>query len=242
MLVGVLSDAHGNFQGLKSCLAAMKRLGVGRVIYLGDAIGYLPYGAEVASRLTDEGILCLMGNHEAMVFDMVPRSDDKEAVYGHSRFCVDLPGKWRDQVVANGSRMRMNICGREILFVHASPDDSLSGYIRPDDDLICDEKVDFVFMGHTHRPFLRSHDRVVHVNVGSCGLPRDYGALLAFAVLDTSTGRVELFRIPIKTDELISDPRMSGVHPDVIRCFARVCSQPVGTVLKHSEADQADSK
>lgn len=237
MLIGVLSDAHGNLRGLDICLDAMRRLGVDRVIYLGDAIGYLPYGAEVASRLIDQDIHCLMGNHEAMVFGLLPKSDDKEAVYGHSKFCGDLPSRWRDHVTANGSRMRTNICGREILFVHASPDDSLSGYVRPDDELSCDEDVDFVFMGHTHRPFLRRHGRAIHVNVGSCGLPRDHGALLAFAVLDANVGRVELFRIPIDVDELLSDPRMAGVHPDVTRCFTRVCSQPVGTLFRRSDED-----
>lgn len=239
MRIGVLSDAHGNILGLNACLGAMKRLGVDKVVFLGDAVGYLPYGAEVCARLADEGAHCLMGNHEAMVFGLLPRSAESEAVYGHDRFCGNLPTNWRDMVVRNGPRFSMTIDSHRLLFVHASPENPLLGYIRPDDDLSCSEETDYVFMGHTHRPFQRDHDGVVYMNVGSCGLPRDYGSLLAFAIFDSSTGRAELFRVPIEVERLISGDGMADVHQDVIRCFQRVCPQPFGTLL-HSSNEGGD--
>ena len=47
MVIGLLSDAHGNPLGLRSCLAALRAAGAGQVYFLGEAVGYLPGEAEV---------------------------------------------------------------------------------------------------------------------------------------------------------------------------------------------------
>ncbi len=41
MKIGVLSDAHGNPDGLKMCIDFFIQKKVGKIYFLGDAIGYL---------------------------------------------------------------------------------------------------------------------------------------------------------------------------------------------------------
>ena len=57
MVIGLLSDAHGNPLGLRSCLAALRAAGAGQVYFLGDAVGYLPGEAEVIDILLAEGVV-----------------------------------------------------------------------------------------------------------------------------------------------------------------------------------------
>jgi predicted phosphodiesterase len=110
---------------------------------------------------------------------------------------------------------------RRLLLVHGAPWDPLGGYVFPDTDLapLAALPYDFIFMGHTHRPFVRTEAGTCVVNVGSCGLPRDIGSSSCFAVYDGGTGQVELIRPALDT-ELVrrTYPR---AHPAVLAVLDR---------------------
>ncbi|MEI9958765.1 MAG: metallophosphoesterase family protein [Ferruginibacter sp.] len=84
---------------------------------------------------------------------------------------------------------KVNIDNRNLLFVHGSPFNPLNGYVYPDSDISQFEGLlyDVIFMGHTHRPFIKKSGMKTIVNVGSCGLPRDIGNRLTVVMYDTIT-------------------------------------------------------
>jgi hypothetical protein len=65
------------------------------------------------------------------------------------------------------------------------------------------------------------------VNVGSCGLPRDQGDLLAFAMYDSNTGCCEVFRVRIDIGQIIDHFALLPAADEVYQCLARVKSEPV---------------
>jgi diadenosine tetraphosphatase ApaH/serine/threonine PP2A family protein phosphatase len=76
--------------------------------------------------------------------------------------------------------------------------------VYPDSDLgvYADIPYDIVFMGHTHRQFLRRQSDKWFCNVGSVGLPRDNGRLMGFAIFDTSDGSIVLYRKKIDAERI----------------------------------------
>lgn len=69
----VLSDLHANLQATEACLAHADRAGAGRVVFLGDLVGY---GADpvavvrlVAERLARGAAVAVLGNHDAAALD-----------------------------------------------------------------------------------------------------------------------------------------------------------------------------
>lgn len=68
MLLGIISDVHANALALEACLAACERLGVDRLVFPGDVVGYGPDPEAVTRRvagLVASGAICLKGNHDA---------------------------------------------------------------------------------------------------------------------------------------------------------------------------------
>ena len=64
MILGLISDIHGNLSALEAVLADMEENGAERVICLGDVVGYGPFPGECLDLVRRCGAV-LMGNHEA---------------------------------------------------------------------------------------------------------------------------------------------------------------------------------
>src|SRR5262249_41499128 len=120
--------------------------------------------------------------------------------------------------------------------VHGSPDDHVWGYVYPDTDLAgfaSDPSLAgaYVFMGNTHRPFVKKVGATTFVNVGSCGLPRDVGHLGACCVLDDRTGRVRLIRFDIRAETAAALARCGPVHARVLALLDRQEEELVGELV-----------
>ncbi|MGH9721281.1 MAG: metallophosphoesterase family protein [Bryobacteraceae bacterium] len=228
MRIGLLSDAHGNAFGLERCLQAMAGLSAGRLYFLGDAVGYLPGEQDVLALLKDSGIICQMGNHEAMLLGRLRPHPENEPIYRHSAAFERLGSAGLAAVSDWPASREVVLDGRRLLLVHGSPSNVLEGYCYPDSGLseFEDLPYDAVFMGHTHRPFVRRAGNVLAVNVGSCGLPRDQGNALAFAVYDSQTNHAEIYRLLFDPAEVLQRYG-DAVHDFVRRCFER--RLPAGT-------------
>ena len=65
MRILVVSDIHGNLEGLEACLAAAKSAGgYDRVFNLGDIVGYGANPNEVVARSRELGGVYVRGNHD----------------------------------------------------------------------------------------------------------------------------------------------------------------------------------
>ncbi len=221
MLVGVFSDAHGHDEAFDRARDLLLSEGCERLFFLGDSVGYIP-SAGVVQRLRDQqDITSLKGNHDAMLLaGSVPAA--KEAAYLFDVTAAKLTRADVAFLTTLESRCEAVLDGRRCLFVHGSPIDPLDGYVYPDTELagLAVGDWDVVFMGHTHRPFVRHCEGRQFVNVGSCGLPRDDVAEGAACVYDTSTGEARILRFPIG-DSAARVKRLYDLHPAVVAYLDR---------------------
>lgn len=244
MIVGMLSDAHGNVEGLLAGLAILRREAAARILYLGDAVGYLPGSAVVDAISADDGIDPIAGNHEAMLLDTDGAFDDGVFRFSETRRALGRPGmeriaKWPD-------RRTIGTPSGPVLVVHDGPGGG-GDHLRTDADLVALGPLPWsiVCMGHTHRPFIRMVGSTLFVNVGSCGLPRDDGRFGAVAVLDTETGDVRIIRFDLRDATRRAMARVGPVHPLVAATMARRTSlgpEVSGTAVPSVERNVGGSR
>lgn len=227
MIIGLFSDVHGNLVALKQCLSALSRADADKSYFLGDAVGYYPDGNTVLSLLAERQIECIRGNHDAMLVGDLPLDANKDIVYGLERQRKGITSSNTNFVKSWPLKRTVRIDKYNILIVHGSPVDPLGGYTYPDSDLVpfTELPYDIIFLGHTHRPFIREISAVRVVNVGSCGLPRDQGNLLSYAIFDTETGDIRILREEVDTELLLREYR--HIHPSVVACIKRKPNSPV---------------
>ncbi|MDR2337616.1 MAG: metallophosphatase family protein [Deltaproteobacteria bacterium] len=222
MRIAIFADIHGNIEFFTACLNKMRELEADAYYFLGDAIGYMPSGLEVLSKLKQINAKCLMGNHEAMFCNFLEYNCKQEKVYQFSKLLQHKLNIVEE--IKNWLPFRIETMNElNILFVHGSPYNPLQGYIYLDSpERYCDfYQYDFVFCAHSHQPFISINKHTTLVNVGSCGLPRDIGNSPAFVLLDTITREIRIIRLNLNIDTLLLDLKSKGVHQEVINCFLR---------------------
>ena len=64
MRLAIIADIHGNSRALDAVIADISKIGVDRIVSLGDNIGYGPEPEEVVRTLQGYRVLSVMGNHE----------------------------------------------------------------------------------------------------------------------------------------------------------------------------------
>jgi predicted phosphodiesterase len=233
MLIGLLSDAHGNPLGLRLCLAALRAAGAGEVYFLGDAVGYLPGEAEVIDILLAEGVVCQRGNHEAMLLGDMDLDPGRDRAYGLAAVARRMPPGVRAVLAGWPDAREVELAGRRLLLVHGSPRDHLGEYVYPDSDIdwIGALGYDAVFMGNSHRPFATRRGAALVANVGSCGLPRDQGNLAACAVYDPAANECQVLRVPMDA-EAVTAQFAEPVSDLVAECLSRRAAQPFGSIVR----------
>jgi len=61
-MIAILSDIHGNRPALEAVFAEIAKLGVRRMVVLGDVVGYGPFPNDCL-RMISGAEVCLQGNH-----------------------------------------------------------------------------------------------------------------------------------------------------------------------------------
>lgn len=220
MKIGVLSDAHGNLIGLEKCLNFFASEKTDRIYFLGDFVGYFPQVNEVIEKLIESNARCVVGNHDVMITDSAIVDPKKAEIYNLDLTRELLLVKNRNYLSSLPLFLEEKLDKLRVLFVHGSPANHLEGYLYPDTSLedFRDLKFDYIFSGHTHRPFIRKLGNKVFVNVGSCGISRDNSEWYSCCLLDTKSGEVDIYRIKADVEELKLNYK-NKVHPDIIKYF-----------------------
>jgi len=215
MIYGIISDIHGNLQALRAALAALREEGVDSVLCLGDLVGYGANPNEVIAEAREVMDVCVAGNHD---FGAVGKTDISIFNSTARTACV-----WTGKVLTTDHREyleQLPLTHLTDLFtlVHASPDKpSLWNYVTTYGEVqesMGAFTTSLCFIGHSHVPFLVEQSEegalAAHknpfceirpgarylVNPGSVGQPRDGCPEAAFAILDTTSMRVEIRRVP----------------------------------------------
>jgi predicted phosphodiesterase len=211
VILGVISDVHGNRPALEAVLAALGS--VDALVCCGDLVGYYPDVAWVVERVRALGALVVRGNHELMATGARPVPAERAAYYRIAEARAALSPDELAWLAGLPESLTLVQGGARVEVRHASPWDEET-YLYPDSDL---GRVDlpagsFLLLGHTHHPMLRRAGGGTVANPGSVGQPRDWDPRAAFARLDTATGRWEQRRVAY--DHLAYQRRMEGLGLD----------------------------
>lgn len=215
----VISDIHGNMQALDAVMS----IAHDEVICLGDIVDYGPSPGECIDLLDKQGIPTIMGNHDnAVAFRM-------ECGCGYEYKHLSVSTREYTWNVLNerqlGFLKKLPFSlervenGRKLYFTHGSPL-SFYDYIRPDTPeevirgYINGLDADFIFVGHSHTPFVRKIGDVTLVNPGSVGQPKDEDNRASCAVFDTDTLRTEIIRVRYDMETVCDNIRKSMSHAD----------------------------
>ncbi len=222
--IGIISDAHGNPFGLQACIDKLRKKGIKKIYFLGDAVGYLPLAGEVLEILKQEDVSSIMGNHDAMLCGQIEIELDKSDIYGFKHLPERTVDSVSQELSAWQKRRELNIDGRKLLFVHGSPWKELSEYVYPDSDIhrFTGLEYDAVFMGHTHFPFRKKIDNMLIANAGSCGLPRDVGNMACCLVYNLDKNEIEIIRVPFDINIVIDESKyVYEPAKEVVDCLHR---------------------
>lgn len=223
MKIGFISDAHGNAVGLKLALEQLQEVDrVDRIYFLGDHVGYMPDVNEVIEKIRSSCYHSLSGNHDAMLLGRISYDSSREEIYKLQKAKEELHQRHQDYLSKLIPFHESIISGKKILMVHGSPFDPLNGYAYEDkiSDTFYELGYDYIFMAHTHRPFILKKNKVTLVNTGSCGLPRDKGDMISVVVFEPEEDKVEIKRIKMNIDEVCRNYK-NNIHESVVECLNR---------------------
>jgi predicted phosphodiesterase len=221
----LLSDIHANIDAVLAVEEDLHRRQEhwDLVLVLGDLVDYGPAPDEVIAWVRGHAHHAVRGNHDhAMATGADCRSSPayKElSVATRAFFRPRLEPASLAFLQALPTRLSVNIDGRTALMVHATPRNPLFEYLGPDAPHkawaaaigVLAEDSDYVFLGHTHLPFVRRVGKATVVNPGSLGQPKDGDPRGCYAVLEDD--RVELRRVAYDVERAVA--RLSGLGLDI---------------------------
>ena len=241
MKIAVLSDVHGNLEALTKALKIISKQKVDKIICLGDIVVYGVDSKECYEILKSKNCDFIIGNHEAMHFDIV--SSDSCSDKGK------ISVQWQKNNVIidkKESEFKDYIQIGKCIFTHSClGKDGYMKYLNKLEDILEAYKNErIVFYGHTHRPrvtlvkkegvqdtFIKKtttvsleQDDIAYINVGSIGQQRDDQTDSSFVILDMDDDQkiqLKLYRVrynSLKTYlKLNQYPELSSIATYLIR-------------------------
>ena len=192
MKFGIVSDIHGNVDGLAEAFRLMGD--VDEVLCLGDTVSQTRFSNGVVAMLRERGAHMVLGNHDV---DYLRRLADTQVAAGK------VDGELVDWLAGQPETHAFDVAGTQLLMTHATP--WSRDYIYPGSKEMtrfAEVEADFVLGGHTHTMFAGRIGRALVINPGSAGHSRfiNGAPLLSCAVLDAITDEVRLIEFPDQPD------------------------------------------
>lgn len=205
----VLSDIHANLSALKAVVADfLGKYNPDGIILLGDLINYGMRPNEVIDEIKQLSrtyhICCnIYGNHEKALFSPEEQlirfsSERGRSILEYTRRKLSAGSFEYLSAMMDKSGLKIfEICGKKILCVHGNIEDPYWGKltgISVENEAYAD--YDYVFSGHTHLPLhfevlykadvpeMRYHKKIVFLNPGSVGQPRNHNPRAQYLYVD----------------------------------------------------------
>lgn len=222
MRLAILSDAHGNIPFFERIIADIDKEVVDKIVFLGDAFGYMTSGKYIYDVLKAKNAIVLKGNHEAMMTGELPINAEKDKIYKLKKQREEVDRDFLNGLKNLRSEMTMKMGDCLFSFMHGAPFDVLNGYLYEDNAEYNwgNAEYNFIFMGHTHRMYMKKAGKITYVNVGSCGLPRDNGLSPGYCIFDTEQLQLQLKRIRIEQN-ILDNEFYENVDKKVREVFLR---------------------
>lgn len=212
MKVALISDIHANIFALDAVYEDLEQEKVDHILVVGDLVGYYYWPKEVIERLRNDGrVICIRGNHEDILLETlssVKKADFFRKKYGSGYdICQETLSKedikWLSKLPKN-IELRIDDC--TFYLSHGSLTET-DEYLYPDTSI---ERLKqnysncrFTIFGHTHYPFIHTHENKVLINPGSVGQPRDIGGLASYAIINTENFVTRFKRLSFNFSRLV---------------------------------------
>jgi predicted phosphodiesterase len=203
-MIAIISDIHGNHAALVAVLDELDRVGVKKIICLGDVAGYYCQINECCETLQTRNVFSLMGNHDWYLAagEPCPRSNSANRCLDYQRAIISKANlDWLASL-----KPEAQIDGLDI--VHGGWNDPLEEYMVPSTEYFSQIPGQFFASGHTHVPCIWSGGGKTYCNPGSVGQPRDGDPRASFAIWDR-TGFL-LQRVPYDFKSLQQEMQNAG--------------------------------
>jgi len=238
--IGLFADLHSNLEAFEACMEKAQELGVTRMVFLGDLVGYNADPVAVVDRVAElvrsGKALAVVGNHDEAIFKDCSQRMNASANAAiewtktqlspaHVEFLKELP---------------LIINEEHICFVHASAhkpsdwnyvSDSMSAW-----QCVQSSGKSYTFVGHAHEQALfyqsavgklirfaphpgdevpvMSHRQWVGI-VGSLGQPRDGNPEACFATFEPELAALTFHRVPYDQFTAAEKVRQAGLPEDL---------------------------
>ena len=231
MRYAIVSDIHANVEALRRVLADAASAGAGRVVCLGDVVGYGPQPAEAVALVRRASAVVLAGNHD----DAVSGRGDASAFSG---LAADAVTRHREALSAEDRAWLRGLpyVGRvgKAVAAHGDFVDPPKFYYVDDEDGAAanfDARPEqLMFVGHTHAPaiavvgdsgvarmtsaqdFALEPNKRYIVNPGSVGYPRVGKGFCqsSYVVYDDEDGTVEFRYVPFAVESVMARGRSTA--------------------------------
>jgi len=221
----VLADVHSNLEALEACIEDAQKHDYGRILCLGDIVGYNANPNECIELLRKNEAICLMGNHDAACagklsydwFNPFARQciewTIKELSGKNKRFLASLPVffscKW-------------------LFAVHGTPNNPIEEYMDEKKAMAAMRTVfeNVVLCAHNHVPFkveqnaklvplpgnkkIKLNKRIV-VSMPAVGQPRDFDPRAGYGILDFEKKTLQIIRISYDLEKAASKVKSAGL-------------------------------
>ena len=222
--IALVSDVHGNLTAYEAVLADIAGRGINRVMNIGDVVGKGPRGAACTSLTRQRCEASVRGNWEVVI-----AGDGDLRSAGQAWWRAEVPAAEREGLFALPGSVDLELSGRRVRMLHASPVDEFTRVHRehsaeqfammfaPTPFTGDGGPADVVVYGDIHDPFLRSGKEGTLVNVGSVGNQLD-DPTPSYAILegDPDGGKdapfgIQFVRVPYDVEAEIAEARACGM-------------------------------
>lgn len=210
MKILIMSDIHGNEQALNAVIEkVMLDYRIEACFLLGDIIDYGMHSNEVIQRIKalPYPVLCnIRGNHEDAVITDHYESFSSERGRKSAKYTKSILNEESWEYIQNAMSasglLEFECMNKRCLAVHGSLKEQYWKSIDIDSDCNDYSGYDYVFSGHSHLPHFvekyqpiedparRNKKKIIFINPGSVGQPRNHNPMAQFAILDMKTESV----------------------------------------------------
>jgi putative phosphoesterase len=223
MRICIISDIHGNYDALSTLPAEYDELWV-----LGDLVNYGPQPAEVVDFVSRKASIVVRGNHDhCIAYNADPRCSPRFLAISTAtrKFTSDVLSESQKQFLgalplhAEVKRGNTSFC-----LVHSVPSNTLYGHYGEDSERwpveVDSTNVDVLFVGHTHKPFVKMVGGRTVCNPGSLGQPLHGKPEARYAIWED--GSIELKGFDYPVEETIRKVMAMPVENKILLMLAKV--------------------
>jgi putative phosphoesterase len=200
MKVAVLSDIHGNVDALKAVLEMAKTHQVDKILVLGDFVGYYYHPDKVLSELKSWDCEMIQGNHEEILKSLYTKDVSESEIIkkygsGHKIALEKLKESELKMLFELPYFKSVQLETFKVMMCHGSNFDK-DYYLYPNEtneilNRCSSNEHQFIFVGHSHYPFVRTFEGSTLVNVGSVGQSRMAGGVANWIILHTENHSIQ---------------------------------------------------